>query len=365
MDTGHAPGAPGPRIDVVRLTDLRNYRLAEFRPAKATTVVVGANGSGKSNLLEAIGLFATLTSSRTGHLGVLVRQGEQEAGMRLETDTGSALEIRLRGGRALLRAGGTPTVARSFLGRFRAVLFTPEDLDLVRGEPGPRRRTMDDIVVQLRPAFRGARQTYDRALRQRNRALRLRRAGDARSYDGPLAESGATIIDARRRLVGELEPIASDLYARLAGGGSLALTYRDTAKDDGLRGEDLVEHLLARYADGIDLDLDAGTTRVGPHRDDLDIAVDGNAARLYSSRGEQRSAALSIRIAQLRLLQGAVLLLDDVLSELDVGRRTRLFDSVAGVQVVVASADRAAVPDDVRVDAEWRVENGTVHESRR
>lgn len=350
------------RIAALRLANVRNYVEAEFLPADGVTIVYGANGAGKSNLLEAAGLFATLSSPRAGNLGVLVRRGEPEAGIRLEGDTGTSLEIRLRGGRALLRAGAAPTVAKAFLGRFTAVLFTPEDLDLVRGEPDLRRRALDDLIVQMRPAYRGVRRDYDRALRQRNAALRSARPDDAVSYDRPLAETGAQILEARRDLLDDLSPLAASLYDDLSSKRRLSLRYRDTAKDGGLRGPALVEFLLDRYADGLGVDLDAGTTRVGPHRDDVEIGIDDAPVRSFASRGEQRCAALAFRLAQLRMLGGGVLLLDDVLSELDPDRRGRLFKAVGNdVQTIVATADRDAVPPCVDVAAEWVVSDGLLH----
>src|SRR5437763_5322097 len=150
-------------IELVRVHDLRNYRDAEFRPAPSVTTVTGDNGSGKSSLLEAIGLFSTLSSPRAPSLKVVVREGCDEGGVRLETTDGVQLGIFVRSGRTVLRTGGSPAQAKDFLGRFRSVLFTPEDLDLVRGEPALRRRAIDDLLVQLRPRYRALRQDFERA----------------------------------------------------------------------------------------------------------------------------------------------------------------------------------------------------------
>jgi DNA replication and repair protein RecF len=353
------------RVSLLRVVDVRNYPQAEFDPGPGITVVSGPNGSGKSNLLEAIGLFATLSSPRAGNLAALTRTGADEAGLRLELESGASLEIRLRGGRTLLRAGGAGAQAKSFLGRFKAVLFTPEDLDLVRGSPELRRRALDELIVQLRPAFRGTRSRYDRALRQRNFALRQGRTQDAASYDGPLADAGAHVLEARRDLVAELVPTAVALYDELAGKGTLDVRYVHNAGGEDLRGETLVEHLLGLYARGLSVDVERGTTRIGPHRDDLEISIDGVPARTHASRGEQRSAALALRLAELRLLSGAVLLLDDVLSELDADRRARIFNTVdAGAQVIVATADRGAVPSSVDISGEWTVTGGSLRRER-
>jgi DNA replication and repair protein RecF len=351
------------RIEVLRLWDLRIYAAASFRPSPGTTLVVGGNGSGKSTLLEAAGLFSTLSSSRAGSLKVLVRDGCEEGGTRLETMEGASLEVRLRSGRSVLRVGGSPAAAKDFLGRFRSVLFTPEDLDLVRGEPSLRRRAIDDLLVQLRPRYRSIRQEFERALRQRNAALRDGLEREAELYSAPLAQAAAAVLEARRSVAEDIHPAAHELYGELADRGELDLEYRDTSAADGRGGEALVAHFLRIYKEGLRTDLERGRTMIGPHRDDLDILLDGREARWYASRGEQRSATLAFRLAELRLLPGAVLLLDDVLSELDPERRRRVFEVTAGTQTVVTTTDPDAVPAAAKVESVWRVERGSLEEA--
>jgi DNA replication and repair protein RecF len=352
------------RIGVLRLQDLRCYETTEFRPSEGTTLVVGSNGSGKSSLLEAAGLFSTLSSVRASSLRMLVSEGHDEGGTRLETTDGASLEVRLRNGRAVLRAGGSPVAAKEFLGRFRSVLFTPEDLDLVRGEPGLRRRALDDFIVQLRPRYRSQRSDFERALKQRNAALRDGLIAEAELYGAPLADSAAHILEARREVVERLAPAAADLYAELAEEGRLELSYHDTSEADRRTGAELVEHFTEVYAQTLPNDLDRGRTTVGPHRDDLEIVLRGREARWYASRGEQRSATLAFRLAELRLMPEGVLLLDDVLSELDPERRRRVFDVTAGAQTIVTATDPAAVPDVAKVESVWRVESGVLKEMR-
>ncbi|HVE92662.1 MAG TPA: DNA replication and repair protein RecF [Actinomycetota bacterium] len=350
-------------ISLLRLWKLRSYEEAEFKPSPSTTLVLGFNGAGKSSLIEATALFATLSSPRTSHLAQLVKDAQPEGGARLETSSGSELEFRIRGGRALLRAQGSGVAAKNFLGRFRAVVFGPEDLDLVRGEPDLRRRALDDLLTQLRPSYRALRSDYDRALRQRNAALRQGAALEAAMFDAPLAATGAQILDARRRLISDLAPAVTDLYELLSGAGTATVRYRNSTTEHELSGHDLEAHLLEVYSSTIQVDLERGTTRVGPHRDDLEIEVDGLAARSYSSRGEQRSAALSLRLAELRLLEDPVLLLDDVLSELDPDRRARVFKVVGECQVILTATDPASVPESAPVDSVWRVSEGRLHEA--
>jgi DNA replication and repair protein RecF len=345
------------------LWDLRIYSTASFTPGPGTTIVVGGNGAGKSTLLEAAGMFSTLSSSRAGSLKVLVRDGSQEGGTRLETMEGASLEIRIKGGRTLLRVGGSPAPAKDFLGRFRSVLFTPEDLDLVRGEPSLRRRALDDLIVQLRPGYRAVRQDFERILRQRNAALRDGLRAEAALYGASLAPAAAVVLEARRAVAEDIRAAARELYVELAERGVLDLEYRDTSESDGATGPELAEHFLRLFEESLPRDLERGRTTRGPHRDDLDVLLDGREARWYASRGEQRSATLAFRLAELRLLPEAVLLLDDVLSELDPERRRRVFEVTDGTQTVVTVTDPRAVPPSVTVESFWRVSAGSLEEA--
>jgi DNA replication and repair protein RecF len=323
---------------------------------------VGENGSGKSSLLEAAGLFSTLSSPRASSLKMVVREGMEEAGTKLTTSEGTELEVRLKGGRTMLRIGGNTAHPKDFLGRFRSVLFTPEDLDLVRGEPALRRRALDDLLVQMRPMYRATRSDFERALKQRNAALRDGLETEARLYGEPLARLAAEVLESRRAVSEKLEPAAAQLYGELAERGTLSLQYRDTAEAGDIEGEALVEHFMRAYDEGLFRDMERGRTLVGPHRDDLEIFMDGREARWYASRGEQRSATLAFRLAELRLLPEAVLLLDDVLSELDPERRRRVFETTAGAQTIVTATDHDTIPAAAKAEAIWRVDRGTLHQ---
>jgi len=350
-------------IELLRVHDFRNYRDAEFRPAPSVTTLVGDNGSGKSSLLEAIGLFSTLSSPRAPSLKVVVREGCDEAAARLSAKDGAQLGVSIRSGRTVLRVGSSPAQAKDFLGRFRSVLFTPEDLDLVRGEPALRRRALDDVLVQLRPGYRATRSDFERALKQRNAALREGLEMQAALYGEPLAASAARILESRREVIERLRPAGAEVYTELAERGALEFAYRDTSESEGVTGKALVERLCDVYTRTLGNDLERGRTTVGPHRDDIDITLDGREARWYASRGEQRSAALSFRLAELRLLPDAVLLLDDVLSELDPHRRRRVFEIAQDGQTIVTATDSEIVPAAAKVEALWTVTDGTLEEA--
>jgi DNA replication and repair protein RecF len=345
-------------VEVLRIADLRNYEHAEFRPAPRTTVVVGANGSGKSSLLEAAGLFSTLQSARASSLRMIVRDGCEEGGTHLETADGSSLEVRIKSGRTVLRAGASSAQAKDFLGRFKSVLFTPEDLDLVRGEPALRRRALDALGVQLRPRHRSLQRDFERALKQRNAALRDMQAAVAELYSEPLAVAAGPLLDARREIVGALGGPASELYGELAHKGSVSLSYEDSSEAGDRTGADLVEYLRESYLRSVGTDLDRGRTMIGPHRDDIDITLEGRPARWYASRGEQRAITLALRLSELRLLDDAVLMLDDVLSELDPERRRRVFDVTTGVQTIVTTTDLDSLPPSAKAEAVWHVSDG-------
>lgn len=345
-------------VEILRIADLRNYELAEFRPDPGTTVVVGANGSGKSSLLEAASLVSSLQSPRASSLRMLVRDGRDEGGVHCETSDGASLEVRIRSGRTVLRVGHSPAAAKDFVGRFPSVLFTPEDLDLVRGEPALRRRALDAFGVQLRPRYRSLQREFERALRQRNAALRDGQQDVAALYSEPLAGAAGPLLEARRGIATALAGPAAELYAELAHEGNVALTYLDSSEAGERTGAELVEFLHDAYIRTVGSDLERGRTTIGPHRDDVEISLDGRPARWYASRGEQRAVTLAVRLSELRLLDEAVLMLDDVMSEFDPERRRRVFDVTAGAQTIVTTTDIESLPPSAKVDAMWRVAAG-------
>ncbi|MCQ0024748.1 DNA replication/repair protein RecF [Streptomyces somaliensis DSM 40738] len=350
------------------LADFRSYARAELPLDPGVSVFVGANGQGKTNLVEAVGYLATLGSHRASSDAPLVRIGAERAVIRAavrQSERQQLVELELNPGKAnRARVNRSSQVRpRDVLGIIRTVLFAPEDLALVKGDPGERRRFLDELVTARSPRMAGVRSDYDRILRQRNTLLKtaaMARRHGGRSmdlstldvWDQHLARTGAELLAQRLDLVTALRPLAAEAYEQLApGGGPVDLEYRASAVGDAVvptGREELCERLLAALAGVRRQEIERGVTLVGPHRDDLGLVLGGMPAKGYASHGESWSYALALRLASYDLLRAEgnepVLVLDDVFAELDARRRERLAELVApGEQVLVT----AAVDDDV------------------
>ena len=351
------------------LADFRSYATAEVDLDRGVTALVGPNGQGKTNLIEAVGYVATLASHRVATDAPLVRLGAQRAVVRAAIN---------RGGRALLVeleiVNGAPNRARvnrapvsrprEVLGTLRSVLFAPEDLALVKGDPDGRRRFLDDLLVARAPRFAGVRSDYERVVKQRNALLKAIKSGkgDLRTldvWDDQLAAVGAELLAGRVYLTHQLAPHVAHAYAELAGPGqAAAIGYRSTLGEDvGEQAQPGRELLRGRLQEALTrrrpVELERVVSLVGPHRDDLGIQLGPFPAKGFASHGESWSLALALRLASYQLLRadtGAdgdgepVLVLDDVFAELDSGRRERLAALVAGAEQVLVTA---AVPEDV------------------
>lgn len=371
------------------LTDFRSYPQVELPLTPGITALVGPNGQGKTNLVEAVGYVATLGSHRVPSDAALVRAGTSRAVVRAKVvrdERATLVEVEITPGRANRSRinGGSPGRARDVLGILRTVLFAPEDLALVKGDPDGRRRFLDDLLVQLTPRIAGVLGDYERVLRQRSALLksaaaasRARSGADLRTldvWDTKLAQTGAQVVVARQALVAALRPRAADAYEQVSSGqGHLGLTYR--ASLDTALGQEAgeapaephagVEAVEARLLDAMGRlrgkEIERGVCLVGPHRDDLGLTLGELPAKGYASHGESWSVALALRLASYTLLThgvddaGAwsadwgpdgepVLILDDVFAELDTRRRERLAELVAGARQVLVTA---AVPQDV------------------
>ena len=371
------------------LVDFRSYRQVEAEFAPGISVLVGPNGEGKTNLIEALGYVSTLGSHRVAGDAPLVRQGAERAVVRtavVRDGRELLVELEICPGRAnRARLGRAPVPRpREILGVLRTVLFAPEDLALVKGDPSERRRFLDELLVARSPRYAGVRADYDRVLKQRNALLktagaarRAGSAGDVRTldvWDGHLARYGSELLAGRLELVDLLRPLVDKAYDAVSdGAGPAAIDYRSSlgAEADpvleapGPAREVLAEAMLAELTRRRGAEIERGISLVGPHRDELHLALGPFPARGYASQGESWSYALALRLASYDLLRSdggePVLILDDVFAELDSRRRDRLAALVAGAeQLLVTAAVAADVPstlDGVRFD----VAAGAVH----
>ncbi|MFL6062530.1 MAG: DNA replication/repair protein RecF [Marmoricola sp.] len=348
------------------LHDFRSYPSAEVEIGPGVTSFVGRNGQGKTNLVEAIDYLSRLGSHRVAGDAPLVRRGAEQAIVRaavVRDERRAVLEVEINPGRSnRARVNRSPLPkARELLGWVRTVVFSPEDLALVKGDPSDRRAFADDLLVQVAPRFAGIRNDYDRVLKQRNSLLKTSRvsrrsgAGDENLmstlavWDTRLAELGAEIMERRTALVADLTPLVGKAYEAVARGATrddATLAYRpsfEVAEDT-----PLVDQLLAELERRRRDELDRGLTLVGPHRDELVLTLGDLPVKGYASHGESWSFALALRLASYDLLRAGgddpVLILDDVFAELDSGRRAQLADLVAGAEQVLITA---AVPEDI------------------
>ena len=357
------------------LHDFRSYPEVEVALGPGVTAFVGRNGQGKTNLVEAVDYIARLASHRVAGDAPLVRFGTDSAVVRaavVRDGREAVLEVQINPGRSnRARVNKSPLPrARDLLGLVRTVLFSPEDLSLVKGDPSERRRFLDDLLVLRAPRFSGVRADYDRVLKQRNSLLKTaglaRRQGSARAesalatlgvWDSHLARSGAELLAARLTLVDELRPYVAAAYEAVAQGASRSdatMSYKPSLQlptgpeDSSYDREVLAAALLAEVERRRDEEIDRGVSLVGPHRDDLTLMLGPLPVKGYASHGESWSMALALRLASYDLLRAGgddpILILDDVFAELDTDRRERLAELVAGAEQVLVTA---AVPDDV------------------
>ena len=354
------------------VADFRSWERAELDLEPGVTVLVGPNGVGKTNLVEAVGYLATLGSHRVAGDAPLVRRGADRAVVRatvVHHGRELTVELEIASGRANRARVNRAPVARprDVLGILRTVLFAPEDLALVRGDPAERRRFLDDLLVTRFPRYSAVRSDYDRVLRQRSALLktaRNARAGNGASndlgtldvWDGHLARHGAALLAGRLDLVACLAAPAAEAFAEIAPtSDAIALVYRSSVStEDRPEGplpgspEELEPLLLEALARVRRQEIERGVCLVGPHRDDLDLRLGDGPAKGYASHGESWALALALRLASYRLLCAddvePVLILDDVFAELDDRRRRALAGVASRAEQVLVTA---AVDDDV------------------
>ncbi|MEV6634477.1 DNA replication/repair protein RecF [Actinoplanes sp. NPDC051470] len=367
----------------VELTDFRSYERVALELEPGVTVLVGPNGVGKTNLVEALGYVATLDSHRVATDAPLVRAGAAAAVIRcaiVHDGRELLVELEIVPGKAnRARLNRSPVRrAREVLGALRMVLFAPEDLELIRGDPSERRRYLDDLLVARQPRYAGVRADYDRVIKQRNALLRTayltRKVGGSKGqdlstlavWDHHLAQHGAELLAGRIELVTALSPHVTKAYDAVAAGRAAASIAYASKLGEGLSPDRaaLEEALLASLAERRTAEIERGTTLVGPHRDDLTLALGELPAKGYASHGESWSFALALRLAAYDLLRAdgiePVLVLDDVFAELDGGRRDRLAALVSDAAQLIVTC---AVPEDVPTalsGARFEIAPGTV-----
>lgn len=379
-------------VEQLGLVDFRNYAVADVSLHPGPNVFVGRNGQGKTNLVEAVAYLATLGSHRVSSDAPMVRDGADAAIVRARLAHGDRrvlLELQLnRSGSNKARVNGAPARTADLPRYAQVVLFAPEDLQIVRGDPSARRRFVDALLIQRAPRLAGVLADYDRVLRQRTALLKSARArgirGDALStldvWDDKLVALGTEVIQARLTLAADLsEPVAA-AYAAIAGDDhqprldwALSVRGGDPEEDESANADaadpgSLADQFRAALAARRSAELERGLTLVGPHRDDLVLRVRGLPVKGYASHGESWSVALALRLASAELLRAEsqlgdpVLILDDVFAELDAGRRSRLASLASGYeQVIVTSAVEEDVPEGLRARI-VRVEAGRILE---
>ena len=381
-------------LEHLSLTDFRSYAQVDLALGPGVTVLVGSNGIGKTNLMEAIGYLATLSSHRVSSDGPLLRFGTDRSLVRARVVRGeqtTVLELEINASRAnrgrINRSN--PVRARDLLGICQTVLFAPEDLALVKGDPSNRRRFLDELLVSLIPRHSATRTDYDRVLKQRNALLKSARTGKFTPaheatldvWDQHMARAGAELLHARLELVERLRPHLAKAYAQLTDGSKEAgAVYRSTLQnlmdDDAGAGlgagsgsaaagsaaaeelsylsvEELTERYVQAFAGSRRKELERGISLVGPHRDELELILGEAPAKGYASHGETWSMCLSLRLASYYVMlddartggSAPILILDDVFAELDVQRRRKLAAIVSGAeQVLVTAAVDADIP---------------------
>ena len=386
-------------LDSLNLTSFRNYATLDLPLGPGTFILWGDNAQGKSNILEAVYMLATTKSSGASNerelinwdamqdpmpsarvTGQVSRGGEEtklEVGLVAErSETGLTAEPTFNL-RKQTRVNGVPRRASDVVGTLNAVLFDPQNVDLVTGPPSGRRRYLDVTISQMDRQYLRALQRYSRILTQRNHLLRAIRegrssSGHLRVWDQPLTEEAAYIHQSRRRIIDEMASQGSVVYGELTGSHeAFSLNYlpnpRELADHGPEDGEAIGEAIRDRLSANVDREIGQGATVVGPHRDDLEFAINGRDTGLYGSRGQQRTVVATLKLAEVNLLvartgEDPVLLLDDILSELDETRRRRVLrTALASQQTILTTTDLDRIDDSVKSQARLlRVQDGTV-----
>jgi DNA replication and repair protein RecF len=351
-------------VSHITLADFRSYEQVAVKLPVGPTVLVGGNGQGKTNLVEAIGYVATLSSHRVSSDAALIRQGRESALIQVAAMSGTrqvSVEVKLNrasANEARVNKNRVPRI-RDVLGTIRCVVFAPEDLRLVRGDPSERRRFLDDLMVQVAPRYAGLRLEYERVLKQRNALLRsldsrsVSGAADSLSaWDEQLVSAGTELMLGRLNALRWLAPKLQEAYQRISpASANLRAIYRSSTGETAglLTADDVGSALRSGLLSNRSAEVARGITLVGPHRDDLEISINGTVAKGFASHGETWSICLALRMSSFAVINEIaqdqpILVLDDVFAELDTQRRERLAASVSVADQVLITA---AVAEDI------------------
>ena len=358
------------RIIRAKLNHFRNYTGCDFDPSPGVNVLLGDNGQGKTNLLEALYLCCTGRSHRTRQDRELIRWDADFASVYVQAeknDGSHEVEVIMPalGKRKIKIAGREASRSGELMGHVTGVLFSPEDLRTVKDGPAERRRMIDMTLAQLRPAYYYALQRYNRALKQRNEALRAIAVTPSLMatldmWDEQLAAAGSELMRHRRAYIEKLAVAAEETYAEIADGREkLSVRYQPCVS----AGDDMQSNMDALFA-ARETDVRRLTTSAGAHRDEVLLTIDGREVRSFGSQGQQRTAALSLRLSELAVMkeemgEWPVLMLDDVMSELDPSRRRQLIARLEGIQTIVTCTDMEDLAG-AEIGAAWRVHGAEI-----
>ena len=354
-------------ITELNLQNFRNYEQLSLSLNDGLTVFWGGNAQGKTNLLEAVHVCCLGKSHRTVQSAEMVSYGKPNAqiGLKVSRPDGPRhIQVMLQANRhKRISVSGVPLHRMSeLMGHVQCVLFAPEDLQLIKGGPSLRRKYLDTALCQMNPAYFSALLQYNTALSQRN-ALLKKAIEDPKiyeAYEETMAKVGAIVLWHRQQFCQQIQPLAAQLYADIATGEQMQASYRSQIAEGDL--ESLQEALFVLLEKNRDNDKHRFMTSVGPHRDDMSVLIAGKEARNYASQGQQRTAVLALKLAEVEKMRAStghrpILMLDDVLSELDLFRQQALTEHVKG-QVLLTTATKP--PRHLKANQIYHVQQGKI-----
>lgn len=363
-------------LSYIQLTNFRSYENLELELRPGITSFIGSNGEGKTNIVESIGFLAYLRSHRTSSDNPLIKLENEKAYIRAKVNTAGReelLEVEINQGRAnRARINQQPVRStRELLGHLRAILFTPEDLSLIKGDPSERRDFLDTLLISRTPRYAGVIADYEKALKQRNSLLKNRpHERDLVPWDEHISRYGAEVIAARLQLISDLMPHVIKAYQRISSGDEINGTYKSSQDLQGKSAKELESEILSLLPTLRRAEMERGVTLIGPHRDDLLLTLGPSPVKGYASQGESWSFALALRMGSYRLLaeeglglgSEPILILDDVFAELDSLRRDALLELIDSTeQVFVTAAVEGDLPNEFS-DRRLYVREGSVRE---